>query len=61
VRFFSSVRETFFFSFLERGNPKGKKKIMSGVQLDSITAGFKTKKKKKVIVKVGMVGDSQIG
>lgn len=34
---------------------------MSGGQLASLSLASKSKKKKKVVVKVGMVGDSQIG
>jgi hypothetical protein len=34
---------------------------MSGNQLANLSLQSKSKKKKKVVVKVGMVGDSQIG
>jgi hypothetical protein len=34
---------------------------MSGGQLANLSQLSKSKKKKKVVVKVGMVGDSQIG
>lgn len=34
---------------------------MSAAQLANLSLASKSKKKKKVVVKVGMVGDSQIG